>query len=349
MKLDKKTLSLRIVLIALCAFVAIVCLNKMNEKYDPLARYPYVNDENRQVILDHLDEKEIDYMITQQIKPDQYLEFINEPEFSIYNTLYYSKAKKTQDASNEYIVNFINKYKGNFTLESLSAYLSHYSYADLTAFYENEQVLHQDVHLVQDPSDPTLILNAHLSVYRYVPADLISIQDVFVKKDILAGLEAMQKDYAKMMEDEDDLAIETGYLSYEQVLDQYLKASIVYGQYVDQYVFSGGEDEQQLGYTVVLKGGMKWNELVAQHKAFLENDYTALEEELDEKELEKINWIRNNAWRYGFIVRYPQGKEEQTGHYYQPYLVRYVGRSNAKKMFDENKVMEEMKFEEELQ
>lgn len=36
-------------------------------------------------------------------------------------------------------------------------------------------------------------------------------------------------------------------------------------------------------------------------------------------------WVAQNAWRYGFVVRYPEGAEHITGYMYEPWHVRYVG------------------------
>ena len=40
-------------------------------------------------------------------------------------------------------------------------------------------------------------------------------------------------------------------------------------------------------------------------------------------------WLRDNAWEYGFILRYPQGSEESTGMPYNPWHYRYVGEAAA--------------------
>lgn len=40
-------------------------------------------------------------------------------------------------------------------------------------------------------------------------------------------------------------------------------------------------------------------------------------------------WLRENAHRYGFILRYPAGKEHITGYAYEPWHFRYVGRELA--------------------
>ena len=36
-------------------------------------------------------------------------------------------------------------------------------------------------------------------------------------------------------------------------------------------------------------------------------------------------WLAANAWRFGFIIRYPQGKTDVTGYVYEPWHIRYVG------------------------
>ena len=36
-------------------------------------------------------------------------------------------------------------------------------------------------------------------------------------------------------------------------------------------------------------------------------------------------WLANNCWRYGFILRYPKGKESQTGYMYESWHFRYIG------------------------
>lgn len=40
-------------------------------------------------------------------------------------------------------------------------------------------------------------------------------------------------------------------------------------------------------------------------------------------------WLRENAYKFGFILRYPKGKEEITGYTYEPWHYRFVGREAA--------------------
>ncbi|WP_338035658.1 M15 family metallopeptidase [Halalkalibacterium ligniniphilum] len=43
----------------------------------------------------------------------------------------------------------------------------------------------------------------------------------------------------------------------------------------------------------------------------------------------KGQWINENATSFGFIIRYPDGKEEMTGYQSEPWHLRYVGREAA--------------------
>lgn len=43
-------------------------------------------------------------------------------------------------------------------------------------------------------------------------------------------------------------------------------------------------------------------------------------------------WLATNAWRYGFIVRYPPGDQAITGYRAEPWHIRYVGRPLAAAM-----------------
>jgi len=64
---------------------------------------------------------------------------------------------------------------------------------------------------------------------------------------------------------------------------------------------------------------------------------------LDEKQAETAaqQWLMAHSWEYGFILRYPTDKSEVTGIIYEPWHYRYVGRDNAKKVFDSGLCLEE--------
>jgi zinc D-Ala-D-Ala carboxypeptidase len=52
-------------------------------------------------------------------------------------------------------------------------------------------------------------------------------------------------------------------------------------------------------------------------------------------------WIAQNAHTYGFIIRYPLGKEEFTGYQYEPWHLRYVGIDVAAKIYERKVTLDE--------
>ena len=179
--ISRKEMRARVLLIVICFAVGCFCLYHMDKSYDPLARYPYTTDANRDIILEYLDSSDIDYLINQHITPDKFMDFIKLDGFSLKNTLYYKEAKDTQDADNEYIVNFVNRFRKNFSYDSLKELLLHYSYIDLTTYYENEAVLYSDLRLVADPTNPYVVLNQENTVYKYAPENLVDFNGIYVQ------------------------------------------------------------------------------------------------------------------------------------------------------------------------
>lgn len=52
-------------------------------------------------------------------------------------------------------------------------------------------------------------------------------------------------------------------------------------------------------------------------------------------------WLRENCYKYGFILRYPEGKEDITGFSYESWHFRYVGKEAAKLITEQGITLEE--------
>ncbi len=82
----------------------------------------------------------------------------------------------------------------------------------------------------------------------------------------------------------------------------------------------------------------------SEHETGLALDITSAENTtLDESQADEpaIQWLDENCWKYGFILRYPQDKEDVTGITYEPWHFRYVGREAAKFMHENDLTLEE--------
>lgn len=65
--------------------------------------------------------------------------------------------------------------------------------------------------------------------------------------------------------------------------------------------------------------------------------------DLDEKQAEtkEAKWLKENCYKYGFILRYPPEKMDITGIIYEPWHYRYVGVEDAKKIMESGLTLEE--------
>lgn len=52
-------------------------------------------------------------------------------------------------------------------------------------------------------------------------------------------------------------------------------------------------------------------------------------------------WLADNCYKYGFIIRYPEGKEAITGYSYEPWHIRYVGITAATEITEQGITLEE--------
>lgn len=61
----------------------------------------------------------------------------------------------------------------------------------------------------------------------------------------------------------------------------------------------------------------------------------------DELSEEEMDWLNRNAYKYGFILRYPKNKEYITGYQYEGWHFRYVGREISNYMYLNDLTLEE--------
>ena len=108
------------------------------------------------------------------------------------------------------------------------------------------------------------------------------------------------------------LFIASGYRSYEYQVD-------LYNYYVET-------DGKKLADTYSARPGH------SEHQTGLTADINTADESFEGTD--EAIWLDKNCYKYGFIVRYPKGKDEYTGYEYEPWHLRYVGKELAKKIHD---------------
>lgn len=120
------------------------------------------------------------------------------------------------------------------------------------------------------------------------------------------------------------IIVDSGYRSYE------------YQEQVLKYLIEKkGDDAYRL---VAIPGSSEHQTGLAMDIAYLKNGIYSDDVKDSDKEVE---WMKKNSYKYGFILRYPKGKEEITGYDYEPWHYRFVGINLAKILYDQNITMEE--------
>lgn len=87
---------------------------------------------------------------------------------------------------------------------------------------------------------------------------------------------------------------------------------------------------------------MPWNR--SEHVTGMALDITVwdhLDLQEDFAQTEEYQWLIQNCWQYGFILRYPEDKEQITGVVYEPWHFRYVGKEVALEMQQSGMCLEE--------
>lgn len=118
------------------------------------------------------------------------------------------------------------------------------------------------------------------------------------------------------------LIVNSSYRSYTEQDEIYEKYKKNKGEeYADSIAARPGFSEHQTGYAI---------DLIT---------YGATSSTFEETD--EFRWLQNNAYKYGFILRYPKDKEYLTGYSYESWHYRYVGLNAAKTIHDENITFDE--------
>ena len=70
----------------------------------------------------------------------------------------------------------------------------------------------------------------------------------------------------------------------------------------------------------------------SEHQSGLAMDLNSLSQSFENTK--EFKWLNENAYKYGFILRYPKSKEGLTGYIYEPWHYRYVGVDIAKTLYN---------------
>lgn len=129
---------------------------------------------------------------------------------------------------------------------------------------------------------------------------------------------AFDKMAAAAAKDGITLFINSGYRSYQEQVNLY-----------NQYASERGTEEAD---KVSSRPGH------SEHQTGLTFDVNTTE--LSFEGTPEAIWLEKHCAEYGFIIRYPKGKEDETGYIYEPWHIRYLGKETAEKVTESGLTLE---------
>jgi D-alanyl-D-alanine carboxypeptidase len=189
------------------------------------------------------------------------------------------------------------------------------------------------VQVVANPDSITVLLNKQFGLpNHYKPKDLVELKVPFIsrkqnekhlmRKEAAAALEVMFAAAKK------EGILLKGVSAYRSNAAQ----TLLFNRYVQldgvekarMYSAVPGTSEHETGLAIDIAGS---NEKCAASDCFAGS--------------KEALWLDQHAAEYGFIIRYPKGKEAITGYQYEPWHIRYVGKKISKEIAERGITLEE--------
>ena len=175
-------------------------------------------------------------------------------------------------------------------------------------------------------NETTLLVNKYYYLTEdYVPENLEEISLSYARSGmqlVHEAKEAFETLSEEAKKEGMNIIAMSSYRSYEYQVDLYNRYVETDGkEAADTYSARAGYSEHQTGLAVDV-----YNK---------ELPYTSFEQ------TEEFTWMQENAYKYGFILRFPKDKVNITGYQYESWHYRYVGEEVAEYIHKNNLTLEE--------
>lgn len=193
--------------------------------------------------------------------------------------------------------------------------------------FKNPDIASNVIQPAEIPTDWRLILvNENHSIPEEYNPELIQLSNgIYVDSRIYSDLQRMFDDARS-----EDVypVVGEGYRTHEQ--QKQMMQDKIYSFVAEGYSRKESED---LAKSWVAEAGKSEHELGIALDINADTYFCS--------DAEVYDWLYENAYKYGFILRYPQNKENITGIDYEPWHYRYVGIDNALKIYNQQITLEE--------
>ncbi|MBQ7239898.1 MAG: M15 family metallopeptidase [Bacilli bacterium] len=242
--------------------------------------------------------------------------------------------------NNEFIMNFIKC--DYFLSKNIDSYLSltvtkdedfwhykkpdYYNYDELVAKVNvkvNNEYYTETKETDMSKGYGILVNKYHYLPENYAPEDLVNIDWKYRfggKNDTIKVREEVYNQFLKMWQGANEagfyLMAYSGYRSIDhqkRIYNDYANKNGI--SYADSIAARPGFSEHSTGLALDI-----YSKTCSQANLF--------------KDTEVYKWLLNNSYKYGFILRYPEGKSKLTGYNFESWHYRYVGEELAEKVYN---------------
>lgn len=173
---------------------------------------------------------------------------------------------------------------------------------------------------LSEPTNIWVVVNkSHpLNPLTYTPADLVTTNGATISAKAKPDFEAMIQNAAASGI---SLPVVSSYRSYGYQLSLYNNYVSIYGQTAtDTFSARAGYSEHQTGFAI----------------DFGSNTQTTCNLDTCFDQTPEGKWLAENAYKFGFLLRYTTAKQDLTGYKNEPWHYRYIGRELAQDMKNKN-------------
>ncbi|MBP3891729.1 MAG: D-alanyl-D-alanine carboxypeptidase family protein [Solobacterium sp.] len=303
--------------VIILALFSAIMIGVLNFRYDSLSRYPYRDQQSRKKIKEQLTKEEIEYIIEYSIAPSLFINFIEADGFNIYHAQDYKRLSEVLwDKSPQEIVTMVESTRNDMSTDELIHYLQSYSFEELDTFLKEGDANSPGTTLIDNANHLNAYVNVKRTVGTHVPNNLVKVsnniteEEMYLTEDAHIALNSMCNAINAQMRQTQGcggFAITKAYVSYE---DQEKEFALL-GSPKTSYP---GHDEHQLGLAVDLKvPGIPDAELF---------------------KTEPGTWLKENAWRFGFVQTYTEDVKALTNHDAENGHYRFVGMVLARMLHE---------------
>lgn len=263
------------------------------------------NDNIENNLISFFTNDEINFIIDNDIKENDLKPYLEFSSFNLYNFFEYENVRKEKNLTYIQALNTIN-------------YPNYYQ-----KYFLPKSALFSNSYLI-------LVNKAFYLDSTYIPNNLIKLSETnisYIKREneTMLADKIVLENFKKLEEasklEKFNIYIFSAYRSYDKQKHIYYNVN----DCNDKTVARPGFSEHQTGFCLD----------ISTLKYGLTNHFE------NSKEFE---WLKNNAHKYGFILRYPKDKENITGYSYESWHYRFVGEDVATFIYENNLTLEEYIF-----